>query len=30
MDKNLFLFIANIFQVFVSLLIGKFLHGRRV
>lgn len=30
MDKNLFLFIANVFQVFVSLLIGKFLFGRRV
>ena len=30
MDKNLFLFIANIFQVFVSLLIAMFLHGRRM
>lgn len=30
MDKNLFLFMANIFQVVVSCLIGKLLHGRRV
>ena len=30
MDKNLYLFVANIIQASVALLIGKFLHGRRV
>ena len=30
MDKNLFLFIANIFQACVSFLIAKFLYGRRI